>query len=148
MDSTVPQKPSTIGSWIFTLLSASVVALVGTFSYRLGAAYNIPYGLILALMLVGLSCFLAGARVEARATLWHEFVHALVSAVVVWAMALSSTTTSTVVAMGGKALVTFWSQHASLFWLYGIILVQLLVMFLPREWVEKFGDHASESARA
>lgn len=123
-------------SWITTIAFAIVVAVVGTFAYRLGVAYNIPYGLFLTLLAVGMSSFMAGVR----GNIWHIFAHGAVSIGITWAMALSSTSTSTVVALGGSSLITYWSQHCSLYWLYGIIVVHLVVMFLPARWTKAFQD--------
>ncbi|WP_418968423.1 hypothetical protein [Alloscardovia omnicolens] len=134
--SEVPAKPSTVKAWIITIVSACVVAIVGTFTYRLGAAYNIPYGLFLSLLMVGMSSFMGAVR----GSVWHVFVHGLVSISIVWAMALSSTSTSTVVALGGSSLITYWSKNCSLYWLYGIIVIHLIIMFIPQQWVNAFKD--------
>lgn len=115
-------------NWFWTVVSSALVSVVGMFTYRLGAAYNIPYGLFLSLAVVGVSCYLAGVR----GGIWHQFLHALISTVIVWAMAFASSSASTVVAMGGTALITFWSQKASIIWLYGIIVIQIVVVLLPR----------------
>ncbi|OTA26389.1 hypothetical protein B9G54_05255 [Alloscardovia macacae] len=125
--------------WCQTLVSGAVIGVVGTFTYRLGAAYNIPYGLVVTLLVVGALCLLSGGR-GGKMGLWHEFVHAFVSTAVTWGIALASTQSSSVVAMGGSALTTFWSLHASIVWLYGIFLVQFFVMFLPASLRARFTD--------
>ncbi|MFD0705095.1 alcohol dehydrogenase [Alloscardovia venturai] len=129
-------KNSRLQRWVVTLVTAVIVAVAGMFTYRLGAAYSIPYGLFLTLFVVGVSCFLAGLR----GGLWHEFVHAVISTVIVWMMAFSSTSSSTVIALGGAALTNFWSFHASAIWLYGIIVVQIVVSLFPHTWLKFFQE--------
>lgn len=120
--------------WLWTVFLSVLVSIIGMFTYRLGAAYNVPYGLAITLAVVGLSTFLAGVR----GGIWHQFVHATISTVIVWILAFMSDSSSTLVAIGGAALTTLWSQKASILWLYGIIIVQILVALFPQKWYAAF----------
>lgn len=139
----MPIRPSSAVNIGMTIVSALVIGVVGTFTYRLGAAYSIPYGLFASLLVAGILSFLAGVR----GNIWHEFLHAAISTVVVWGLASQGTSTSALVVVGGSAFTTYWSVHAGYFWLYGIILVHVIVVFFPYKWLDAFRDTRDNSAR-
>ena len=63
---------------------AAFCAVLGTFAHRMGAMYNFPYGLVIALLLVTLSaCF---ARMLCG--MFGFILHAIVCCSVVWMIAL------------------------------------------------------------
>ncbi|TCD54640.1 alcohol dehydrogenase [Alloscardovia theropitheci] len=127
---------SIIRDVLCTVISALVIGIVGTFTYRLGAAYNVPYGLVLSLLIVAFFAFLAGVR----GGIWHELLHAVIASCAAWYLALQGSITSTLVVTGGAALTTFWSINAAYIWLYGIIFVHVVVAFLPSKWLRAFRD--------
>ena len=127
---------------LITIAAGVASAFVGTFAHRMGAELNIPYGLVLAFLLIGLSTWCARSRMGAVGLA----LHLIASSLTAWGMALllrlqpmdflALTTTS------GKALIVagfqgdmpFFSQHAGYIWLYGLILVQVVLLILPARW--------------
>ena len=79
---------------LITIAAGVASAFVGTFAHRMGAELNIPYGLVLAFLLIGLSTWCARSR------------------------------------MGAVGL----ALHLIASWLYGLILVQVVLLILPARW--------------
>ena len=50
---------------LITIAAGVASAFVGTFAHRMGAELNIPYGLVLAFLLIGLSTWCARSRMGA-----------------------------------------------------------------------------------
>lgn len=48
--------------YLIDVVSGAALGIVGTFAHRMGAAQNIPYGLVLALLLVALGAWSARSR--------------------------------------------------------------------------------------
>lgn len=120
-----------LGRIVVTLLAGAGSAFVGTLAHRMGADVNIPYGLVLAFLIVVLSTYCARARQGVTGLA----LHLIVSSGLAWGLAL-------VPGSGGDALVvagfstptTFFSQHAGYIWLYGVVLVQVAMLCLPASW--------------
>ena len=98
---------------LITIAAGVASAFVGTFAHRMGAELNIPYGLVLAFLLIGLSTWCARSRMGAVGLA----LHLIASSLTAWGMALTTT-----------------SQHAGYIWLYGLILVQVVLLILPARW--------------
>ncbi|BAR06879.1 protein [Scardovia inopinata] len=113
-----------------SLLAGCAVGLIGTVSHRMGAAYNIPYGMVLSLLIVLGSAWSARAR-SGYADLVLHFVSSTATA---WGLALTSKASSALVATGSVAFHTYFSTHVWQWWLYGIIVIQVVVAFFPASW--------------
>ena len=76
-----------------TIAAGVASAFVGTFAHRMGAELNIPYGLVLAFLIIGLSTWCARSRMGVVGLA----LHLIASSLTVWGMALTTTS--------GKALI-------------------------------------------
>ena len=102
---------------LITIAAGVASAFVGTFAHRMGAELNIPYGLVLAFLIIGLSTWCARSRMGVVGLA----LHLIASSLTAWGMALTTTS--------GKALIV-----AGFLWLYGLILVQVILLVLPARW--------------
>ena len=101
---------------LITIAAGVASAFVGTFAHRMGAELNIPYGLVLAFLLIGLSTWCARSRMGAVG------------------LALTTTSGKALIVAGFQGDMPFFSQHAGYIWLYGLILVQVVLLILPARW--------------
>ncbi|MBM6698991.1 alcohol dehydrogenase [Bifidobacterium pullorum subsp. saeculare] len=106
------------------------VGAIGSVAHRFGAAQNIPVGLLLAFLLLGLSSWCARSRSDVTGLA----VHLITSSFVVWQMARPGPGGDILMPAGFSGQVPFFSEHASLIWLYGGIVLQLAMVFLPAAW--------------
>ncbi|WP_314686624.1 alcohol dehydrogenase [uncultured Bifidobacterium sp.] len=113
---------------VLTLAAGAASAFVGTFAHRMGASADIPYGLVLALAIVGASAWSA----RSRSGIVGLGLHLVSSSMVAWGMAFGGPggDATTPVGFSGGSLPWF-SQHAGYIWLYGLIVVQVLLLVLP-----------------
>lgn len=102
----------------------------------MGAMYNFPYGLVIALLLVTLSaCF---ARMLCG--MFGFILHAIVCCSVVWMIALGwfrifGAFRGVLVAVGfGVDNLPWIAQNAGYFWLYGIIIAHVVLLFMPNKF--------------
>ena len=107
---------------LITIAAGVASAFVGTFAHRMGAELNIPYGLVLAFLLIGLSTWCARSRMGAVGLA----LHLIASSLTAWGKAL--------IVAGFQGDMPFFSQHAGYIWLYGLILVQVVLLILPARW--------------
>ncbi|MCH3974029.1 MULTISPECIES: alcohol dehydrogenase [Bifidobacterium] len=103
------------------------VAIVGTFAHRMGAAQNIPYGLVLALVIVGLSTWCARSRSGAIGLA----LHLIASSAVAWLMAMGYPHGDVVTPIGFGVPMPYFSEHVGYFWLFGMIVVQVALLMMP-----------------
>jgi glucan phosphoethanolaminetransferase (alkaline phosphatase superfamily) len=115
---------------LITLLAGAFAAFIGTFAHRMGAEANIPYGLLLAFLLVGLSTWCARARMGVIGL----GLHLISSSVTAWALALTTSAGNAVIVAGFQSDMPFFSQHAGYIWLYGIVVLQVIMLVLPARW--------------
>lgn len=115
---------------LITLLAGAFAAFVGTFAHRMGAEQNMPYGLLLAFALIMLSCWCARARQGVTGL----GLHLIASSATAWGMALTTISGNAVIVAGFQGDMPFFSQHAGYIWLYGLIVVQVLMLLLPSRW--------------
>ena len=111
-----------------TIVSAVVAAVLGTMAHRAGLRHNIPYGLVLALAIMGVSAWSARARTGE----WGLAMHFITSLAVL--MELTSFNGGrTYLMVGGTSLFPTWiGQQVSYLWLYGAAAVQIVIALLPR----------------
>jgi hypothetical protein len=116
------------------------VAVVGTFAHRMGAAQNIPYGLALALVIVGLSTWCARSRSGAIGLA----LHLIASSAVAWLMAMGYPHGDVVTPIGFGAPVPYFSAHVGYFWLFGMIVVQVALLMMPASLFTMPGRRADD----
>ena len=105
--------------------------LVGTLAHRMGAMNNLPYGLVLALLLVALSTWAARLRSGAIGVACH-LVACWMS---VWLLATWGPGGDVLTPIGFGGKVPFFSQYAGTAWLLGVVMVSLTVLIAPRRWM-------------
>ncbi|KAB8286710.1 hypothetical protein [Bifidobacterium avesanii] len=105
----------------------AVAALVGNVAHRMGAAQNIPYGLLLAFLIIGVGAVFS----RGFAGTVGVAVHLIVSSVVVWQMSSYGPGGDILMPTGGASLVTFFSHYATLLWMGGMLVIQIIVVCLP-----------------
>ena len=119
---------------LITIAAGVASAFVGTFAHRMGAELNIPYGLVLAFLLIGLSTWCARSRMGAVGLA----LHLIASSLTAWGMApmppWPMRSTKALIVAGFQGDMPFFSQHAGYIWLYGLILVQVVLLILPARW--------------
>lgn len=113
-----------------TIAAGVASAFVGTFAHRMGAELNIPYGLVLAFLIIGLSTWCARSRMGVVGLA----LHLIASSLTVWGMALTTTAGKALIIAGFQGEMPFFTQHAGYIWLYGLILVQVILLVLPARW--------------
>lgn len=122
---------------VIALVMGAVVGFVGSMVHRGGAAMGFPWGLILAFALIIAAAWIARCdlgQIGIGFTL-------LTSSIVIWALALSSGgNESVLIPVGSPAFTTWASQYAGYLWLFGSIIVQLIVLVLPARWFPRRPD--------
>ncbi|MFT8638780.1 alcohol dehydrogenase [Bifidobacterium sp.] len=113
-----------------SLVLGFVVAIIATPVHRMGASENIPYGLVLALILVGTSAWEA----RARSGIIGLVLHLTASCFGATMLAGQGFMGDVLVPVGGEAFTTFFGLHVGYFWLLGLILVQFVIAMLPLPW--------------
>lgn len=115
---------------LITMLAGAASGVVGTLAHRMGAEYNVPYGLVLAFLILGISTWCARARCNAIGIGFHL----IASSGVVWGMAMYGPGGDAMIPVGFSAPMPFFVQNAGSIWLYGEILLQVVMLFLPARW--------------
>ena len=131
--------------YLITILSAVAVGFIGTFAHRMGASSNMPYGLILALAIVTMSAWCARSRDGVVAL----SIHLIVSSLVVWGMALTGSESGATAPVGftGSDL-PYFSQHVGYMWLFGMVIVQVALVMVPRRFFNASGRMRRRSVRS
>lgn len=109
-----------------SLCSGALTAVFGTLIHRAGASANLPYGLVLALAIIGLSTWCA----RSRSGVTGLALHLIASSLVAWVPAFGIGGDVLTPAGFGSA-VPFFSQYAGYTWLFGMIVVQMVLLVLP-----------------
>ncbi|KFI68592.1 hypothetical protein [Bifidobacterium magnum] len=117
---------------VITVLAALASTFVGTIAQRMGASANIPYGLALAWLLVGMSAWCARSRMGGVGLA----IHLIVSSMFAYFLANFSPLGDVLVPLFATGDLPFFSKYASLFWLFGMVAVQVVVMILPSRCFE------------
>ena len=119
--------------FLIDLLAGAIVGMIGTMAHRMGASANIPYGLVLAYMLVIMSTW------SAR---WRDGVsglalHLIGSSLMVWTVMAGygpGGAAMIPVGFGDSASLPYFSNNVGYFWLYGVVLIPLVMLVLPKRW--------------
>ncbi|WP_081963391.1 hypothetical protein [Bifidobacterium pullorum] len=115
---------------LITIASGVAVGVIGTLAHRMGAAQNIPYGLLLAFLLLGISTWCARARSNAVGLGFHL----IASSAAVWMLTGYGPGGDALVPIGFSGEVPFFCQRAGVIWIYGVIVLQVVMLFLPARW--------------
>ncbi|WP_243390019.1 alcohol dehydrogenase [Bifidobacterium anseris] len=116
---------------LITLLSAIAAGALGTLAHRMGASSNIPYGLVLAFILIGASAWCA----RSRGGVLGLALHLSVSYLTVWWLAMPGPGGDLMLPIGfHSTTMPWWSQHVGYIWLYGSLIVQVLLLVCPARW--------------
>lgn len=115
--------------FLITILAGIFSAMIGTLVHRMGAVYNIPYGLLLGFILVGLSAWCA----RSRDGIIGLALHMIASTTTVWLMAMVGPGGDAMIPVGFHAdNLPFFCQNAGTIWLYGVMVVQIILVLCPR----------------
>lgn len=116
---------------VISVTSAGFCGAVGTLAHRMGAAQNIPYGLVLALLIIGLSAWCARSRSGGIGLACHLTV----SSITVWALSNYGPGGGLLIAgqFAGAGL-PFFTQYSGYIWLLGVTVVQVLLLCFPHGW--------------
>ncbi|WEV73524.1 alcohol dehydrogenase [Bifidobacterium sp. ESL0798] len=121
-------------AWIRALIcivTGIAAGVCGTLVHRLGAQYNVPIGLILALLIIGISAWSA----RARSGVVGLGLHLIASSGVIAVASITATSGDILLPMGFySSNIPFFSQNAFWFWFFGMIVIQFVMVFLPRSW--------------
>ena len=104
------------------------VGVLGTLVQRSGAAQGLPWGMILAYLLVALASW----WVRCDSGTMGLALHLVTSTVTVWLLSMRGP--------GGDVLMpyanfsTFFAKYAVFFWMGGLVLIQTLAICLPTSW--------------
>lgn len=115
---------------LITLLAGAASAGVGTLAHRMGASMNLPYGLAIAFLILGISTWCARSRMGAIGI----GMHLIASSVMAWGIAICGVNGSALTPVGFSGEVPFFSQNVGYMWLYGLVALQVVMLFLPRAW--------------
>ncbi|MDF7664108.1 alcohol dehydrogenase [Bifidobacterium sp. ESL0763] len=130
-DMPLPLRRHTSVRWLACILTGLAVGMVGTLAHRMGASHDVPYGLLLALALVTVSTWLARARAGATGLA----LHLIASSGLAWMVAMGfGGDVLTPIGFGDGSGLPYFSEHVGYLWLFGMVIVQLVVLFLPRRW--------------
>lgn len=131
------------GRLLVSIISGFLVAIIASGTHRMGAAENIPYGLFLSFMLIGMSAWAA----RSRSGVFGAGFHLLSSSAMAWLMAFPGPAGDVLVPVGGKGVfLSFFGMHAGYIWLYGLIVLQLVMLVLPQRWFTVAGSLQAKTA--
>lgn len=115
------------------LIVGVVVGMIGTMAHRMGASANIPYGLVLAYVLTAIATWSARSRDGATGLA----LHLIGSSLMVWTVMAGygpGGDAMIPVGFGDSASLPYFSNNVGYFWLYGVVLIPLVMLVLPKRW--------------
>lgn len=118
------------GRYATTCVSAVLCSLIVTFIHRCGAIDNIPYGFVVAMILLLLSAWCS----RARSGWWGLFIHATVFSAFAWILALGFIGSAILVPVGFTIPVPWCVHYAGYLWLYGILIAHAILLCMPQRW--------------
>ena len=102
-------------------------------AHRMGASVNIPYGLLIAYLMVIISTWSARSRDGVSGLA----LHLIGSSLAVWTVMAGygpGGDAMIPVGFGGDDSMPFFSEQAGYFWLYGVVLIPIVMLVLPKCW--------------
>ncbi len=128
---------------LVTIASAAAAGACGTLAHRMGASMNIPYGLVLAFLIIGMSAWCARARGGVIGLAFHL----IVSYLTIWTLAMPGPGGDLMLPIGFRSeTIPWWSQHVGYIWLYGSLIVQLLLLVCPKRWFRTMSAPVDDTA--
>lgn len=118
------------GRYATTCVSSAICALIGTFVHRAGAMNNLPYGFVIAVILLLISAWCS----RARSGWWGLFIHAVVFSAVVWILALGFIGNAILIPVGFTIPMPWCVKYVGYFWLYGILIAHAILLCMPQRW--------------
>lgn len=117
---------------LIDMLAGVGSGIVGTLAHRMGASINIPYGLVLAFVLLGMSAWCARSRDGGIGLAWHL----IASSAVVCVMSMRGPLGDAMVPLGfsGSGTLPFFSRYAGIIWVLGMVIEQVVICMLPSSW--------------
>lgn len=118
---------------LLDLIVGVVVGMIGTMAHRMGASANIPYGLVLAYVLTAIATWSARSRDGATGLA----LHLIGSSLMVWTVMAGygpGGDAMIPVGFGDSASLPYFSNNVGYFWLYGVVLIPLVMLVLPKRW--------------
>lgn len=119
--------------FLVDLLAGVVIGVIGTMAHRMGASANIPYGLVLAYIMVIISTWSARSRDGVSGLA----LHLISSSLVVWTVMAGygpGGDAMIPVGFGDSASLPYFSNAVGCYWLYGVVLIPLVMLALPKRW--------------
>ncbi|WP_236036734.1 alcohol dehydrogenase [Bifidobacterium simiiventris] len=127
---------------LITVAAGVGAAVIGTFAHRMGASMNIPYGLVLAYMILGLSTWCA----RSRCGITGLAMHLIASTTTAWMIAAGSGNDALTPIGFNSDSMPYFSQKAGYLWLIGMIIVQLAFAFMPPTWFRLDAPKTAQTA--
>jgi hypothetical protein len=118
---------------VVSCLSAIIVVFIGSAISRSGAAYGVPWGLVVALVLIFASSWSARARGGFVCVLCH-FLVSWVCAVVLMGFFGFGPGEEYPLLLGSVAGANFLMQYGVYLWLGGFTIIQIVMAFLPKQF--------------
>ncbi|WEV76422.1 alcohol dehydrogenase [Bifidobacterium sp. ESL0800] len=119
-------------AWVRALICVATgiaAGVCGTLVHRLGAQYNLPVGLILALLIIAISAWSS----RARSGVVGLALHLIASSGVIVVASFTAASGDILLPMGFYSSdMPFLSQNAFWFWFIGMIAIQFVMVFLPQ----------------
>ncbi|EFA23807.1 hypothetical protein BIFGAL_02916 [Bifidobacterium gallicum DSM 20093 = LMG 11596] len=123
-----------IGIWggmLITVASAIATGIIGTLTHRIGATQNLPIGLVLGFVLVGMSAWCA----RSRGGITGLAVHLIFSSAIVGFMAVYGPGGDVLIPMAiSGATLPFLSRNCGMIWFFGVVVMQIVMALLPARW--------------
>lgn len=118
--------------YLIDVLAGIAFGIIGTLGHRMGAAYSIPYGLVLSLLLVTLGAWSARSR---SGTIGYAlYLVAMTGAIYMIATHASNSGDALLVVGFNSTTLPFWSQKVGYFWFYGSVILPLILLLFPRKF--------------
>ncbi len=117
-------------TYLAALALGAVSGLVGTLAHRSGAVGSLPYGLVIAFLILAASSW--WARSWAGAT--GLGLHLVGASCLIWLLMGRGPGGDVLVPIGSPAFIGFFDRHAGRIWLIGSLVLQLAVLVAPRRW--------------
>ncbi|BDR53199.1 hypothetical protein KIM372_11060 [Bombiscardovia nodaiensis] len=139
MSGTRTSSLARLWAYLASLLLGALSGLVGTLAHRMGATGWVPYGLIIAFALLIASSYWSRASAGAIGL----GLHIIGASSLIWLLMGYGPGGDVLIPIASPAFTNFVDQHAGYIWLLGSLVVQVLMLLLPKRWfVQRTGAAA------
>ncbi|BDR54829.1 hypothetical protein KIMH_09400 [Bombiscardovia apis] len=128
-------------SYFASLVVGALSGLIGTLSHRMGATMPVPYGLIIAFVLLLSSSWWA----RLVAGIIGSGLHIIGACGIIWLFMGYGPGGDVLIPIASPAFTTLFDRNAGSIWMFGALLLQVLLLLFPARW---FADHSSEPLQA